>query len=425
MKNIYLLCNFLLVNSLLLGQSPEKMSPGRLARIDAWMEQAIAEKQLNGAVAIVHRNNQLVYHKAFGLMDVKTQQAMPKDAIFRIASQTKAITATAIMLLYEEGRLLLDDPIEKYLPSFANPRVITKFSLKDTTFSTEPAKRSVRIRDLLTHTSGIGYAQIGTDTARALYAKYGLVGGIGVVNPRIRLEDQIETLGKVPLLHHPGARWTYGLNIDVLGRLVEVLSGMNLDAFLQKRLFRPLGLKDTHFYQPEANWSRIVPLHSNPSLGEIVKLPLETPMLGGLYTDYPRFQGTYYSGGAGLSSTAWDYAQFLQMLLNDGVLHGKRILARSSVRLMRTNQIGDIDFEMAGQAANQKVGFGFIINTEKAAGQSPVSVGTYYGGGAFYSIYWIDPKEKVTGQLMINMLPMRQIDVLEKFKVAVYQAIAD
>lgn len=430
MKKLVVLFSFIMfAGSSLSAQKkslvPVHMDPIRLEKLDKLIQTYVDNNTINGAVAVIHRNNELVYHKAFGYFDVETQKPMPRDAIFRIASQTKAITATAIMQLYEEGKLLLDDPIEKYLPSFASPRVIASFNFTDTSYTTIPAKRSVTIRDLLTHTSGIGYAQIGNDTARALYGKFGVVGGIGVTNPKIRLADQINMLGSIPLMHQPGAKWTYGLNIDVLGRLVEVLSGQDLASFFKTRIFDPLEMNDTYFYQPASNWLRIVPLHSSSASNGIVKLPTETSMLGGLYTAYPSFKGTYFSGGAGLSCTAMDYAQFLQMMLNDGIYKGKRILSRASVKLMRSNQIGDVEFAMPGQQLNNKVGFGFIITTEKASAQSPASVGTFFGGGAFYSIYWIDPIEKITGQLMVNMLPMSDADLLEKFKLVTYQAIQD
>lgn len=402
-----------------------KMNPKRLDVIGNVLEPFIQSNNLNGAVAVIHHNNQLVYNKAFGYVDVNKKILMKTDAIFRIASQTKAITSTSIMILMEEGKLLLDDPIEKYLPSFKFPKVIKTFNFTDSSFTTEPANRSLTIRDLLTHTSGIGYAQIGSDTARALYAKFGIVGGIGVTNPRIKLENQIELLGTLPLMHQPGDRFTYGLNIDVLGRLVEVVSGLDLATFLKLKIFDPLEMKDTYFYQPKENWSRLVPIYSNPQNGKLDKLMDQVDLLGGLYTAYPNFKGSYYSGGAGLSCTAKDYARFLQMLLNNGVYNGKRILSKTSIRLMTTNQIGNLDFVMAGQQPNNKLGLGFILYTEKGSAQSPLSAGSYAGGGAFYSIYWVDPKEKITAQLMVNMLPLLDISLWEKFKVAVYQAIED
>lgn len=402
-----------------------RMSVTRLSMLDRMFDYYIKNKTINGVVAVVHRNNQMVYHKAFGYADVENNIPMKTDAIFRIASQTKAITCTGIMILYEEGKLLIDDPIEKYIPSFKSPKVIKEFNFKDTSFTTMPANRSVTLRDLLTHTSGIGYAQIGGDTARALYAKYGVLGGIGITDSKITLVDQINTLGGLPLLHQPGAKFTYGLSIDVLGRVIEVVSGMSLSQFFKERIFDPLGMNDAWFYQPEQNKKRVVPLYSNTEPGSLVKLSDQTDMLGGLYTAYPSFKGTYYSGGAGLSCTATDYANFLQMMVNDGVYKGKRVLSRSSIRLMRSNQIGDLVFEMPGQLKYNKIGFGFIVITEKGSTQTPMSAGTFSGGGAFCSIYWIDPDEKITGQMMLNMLPMSDFDIWEKFRALVYQAVED
>ncbi|HYC28571.1 MAG TPA: serine hydrolase domain-containing protein, partial [Chitinophagaceae bacterium] len=273
MKKLFLfsiaLCLLSSLSAQVLKESaPESagFSAERLSRIDKWVNEYIDKGSINGSVAMIIRDGKIVYYKAFGYDDVATKKPMQRDAIFRIASQTKAITSVAVMMLYEEGKFLLDDPISLYIPEFKNPRVLDKFNAADTTYTTVPANREVTIRDLLTHTSGIGYAQIGSPQANAIYYKAGVVGGIGIEG--MNLGDKIKILGKQPLLHQPGEKWTYGLNTDVLGYLVEVISGMSLDQFLRKRIFEPLGMKDTYFFLPKEKQGRLVMLYAEDSTGK-------------------------------------------------------------------------------------------------------------------------------------------------------------
>ena len=214
--------------------SPESvgMSAERLARIDNLVKEYIDKKWIAGATVLVARDGKIVYYKGLGYDDIDKKTPMKKDAICRIASQTKAITSVAVMMLYEEGKILLDDPVSKYIPEFKNPKVLDKFNPADTTYTTVPAKREITIRDLLTHTSGIAYAQIGSKESNAIYYKAGVVGGIGV--DKIVLGDKMKILGGLPLMHQPGEKWTYGLNTDLLGYLIEVVSGMSLDQFFKK-----------------------------------------------------------------------------------------------------------------------------------------------------------------------------------------------
>jgi CubicO group peptidase (beta-lactamase class C family) len=390
-------------------------SAERLQRIDRIFQEYIDKKWIGGGSAIVVHNGTIVYYKAFGFNDMDAKTPQRRDDIFRIASQTKAITSVAVMMLYEQGKFLLDDPISKYIPEFKNPRVLDKFNEKDTTYTTVPAKREITIRDLLTHTSGIDYAQIGSQEADAIYYKHGVVAGIGVGN--LLLADKMKVLGGLPLLHQPGEKWTYGLNTDLLGYLVEVVSGQTLAVFMAKNIFEPLGMRDTYFYLPKEKYSRMANLFGEDSTGHISKMDEYGDFNGKMYRDYPATAGTYYSGGGGLSSTAYDYAVFMQMLLNKGIYNGKRILSRVSVRMMTENQIGDIPF------GDNKFGLGFGIHTEKGAGKSPVSVGTFEWGGAFSSSYWVDPKEKIAGQLFLNQYPNTHGEIHEKFKALVYQAL--
>lgn len=391
-------------------------SSERLKRIDNLLQEYIDKKWIGGATAIVVKDGKIIYYKALGLSDVDNKTAMKKDAIFRIASQTKAITSVAIMMLYEEGKLLLDDPVSRYIPSFANQKVLDKFNEADSSYTTVPAKRPVTIRDLLTHTSGIGYAQIGSKEATAIYAKNGIWGGIGVENGMI-LGDKIKVLGTLPLLHQPGEQWTYGLNSDILGYVIEVLSGMSLDAFFKTRIFEPLGMKDTYFYLPKEKYSRLVTLNTEDKNREVVTMKESLNISGKININYPTAPGTYYSGGGGLSSTALDYAIFMQMLVNNGEYNGKRILSPFAIRMMTTSQFDKLNWP------DTKMGLGFSLYTDKSVARSPLSPGSFEWGGMFSSTYWIDPKEKLVAQLFLNQYPNSHGEIHDKFKVAVYQTL--
>lgn len=392
------------------------MSAERLARIDNTVQEYINKQWLNGAVILVYKNNLPVYYKAIGYDDAEKKTPMQKDQIFRIASQTKAITSVAVMMLYEEGKFLLDDAVSKYIPAFKKQQVVDKFNEADSSYTTVPAKREVTIRDLLTHTSGIGYAQIGTKAMNAIYAKAGVVGGIGV--GKIFLGDKIKILGGLPLFHQPGEKWTYGLNTDVLGYLVEVVSGMPLDKFFSTRIFAPLGMKDTYFYLPKEKYKRLATLYTEDSTEHAVKMPEHMGINGDFYRDYPNTEGTYFSGGGGLSSTAYDYAIFMRMLLNGGALNGKKLLSRSAVRAMSSNQIGALSL-----AHGDKFGLGFEIVTDESSAFSPSSSGSFSWGGMFSSNYWIDPKEKIVCQIFFNIFPNSHSDLHGKIKTLIYQAI--
>lgn len=392
------------------------MSAEKLARIDALLQEYADKGWLPGASAIIARNGKIVYYKSFGFRDREAQTPLKRDDIFRIASQTKAITSVGIMMLMDEGKLALDDRLSKHIPEFKNLRVLDQYNEKDTTYTTVPAKREITVRDLLSHTSGIGYAQIGSPQMNAIYAKAGVVGGIGVGN--IVLGDKMKLLAALPLFHQPGERWTYGLNTDLLGYLIEVVSGMNLNDFFRTRIFAPLGMNDTYFYLPQGKQDRLVTLYTEQKDKGLVKTPSDYSINGAFNPNYPATAGTYYSGGGGLSSTAYDYTLFMQMLLNEGVYNGKRLLSKAAVRMMQSNQIGQLKM-----GNGNAFGLGFEIIPETNKGLSVHSPGTYSWGGMFSSQYWIDPKEKLVGQLFLNLYPNSHSDVHDKFKALVYAAI--
>ena len=386
-------------------------SSQRLARLDSTMNDWVSKGWINGAVGLVIRHGKIAYYKAKGYNDLETKTPLDKEAIFRIASQTKAITSVAVMMLYEEGKFLLEDPVSKFIPSFANANVLDKFNDKDTTYTTLPAKRQITIRDLLTHTSGLGYATIGSKEANSIYAKNNITAGLDVSNDE--LSAAMTRLGSLPLMHQPGERWTYGLNTDLLGYLVEVWSGMTLEDFFTERIFKPLGMKDTYFNVPQEKANRLVNFFMEDSTG----LKKQQKVLGGDMS-FPLRKKTYFSGGGGLSSTIYDYAIFLQMMLNSGEYNGTRLLSRNTVRLMTMNQIGDLNLD------ENKFGLGFGVVTEKGSSLLPHQAGTYWWGGAFATIYWVDPKEDMVVLLYRQMWGSHS-DVEDKFKALVYQAIND
>ena len=415
MKYFYSLALIVLFNQLVFSQTltpgtPETqgMSTARLQRMDKVINEYVDKAYMAGVVVLVARNGKTVYHKAYGYDDVSAKTAMDKNAIFRIASQTKAITSVAVMMLYEEGKFLLDDPISKYIPSFKKPVVLDKFNEKDSSYTTVPAKREITIRDLLTHTSGIGYPMIGSKEAVAIYAKNNIPSGVDT--PFSTLKDAINRLAKLPLTHNPGEKFTYGLNTDVLGYFVEVMSGVSFDEFLRTRIFKPLGMNDTYFYLPESKFNRLATLNTEDTDNKVIKAPAGVG-------EYSKAKGTYHSGGGGLVSTVTDYAVFLQMVLNGGKYNGVQLLSPVTVKMMIQNQIGDINL------GYKKFGLGFAITTEKEAARVPPSAGTYDWGGYYGTTYWVDPKEGVIGLIMTQKVPNSYGDLGEKFKVLVYQAI--
>lgn len=366
------------------------MSQERLKRIDAMCEEHIKDGKLPGIVALVARNGRIIYHKAFGMADSPAGKPMTEDAIFRIASQTKAITSTAVMMLWEEGKFRLDDPISKYIPEFKNPKVLKSFRYRDTSYNAVPAKREITIRHLLTHTSGLGYGVIdGDERIRMIYKKAGITDLFTTED--ITIEESVKKLAKLPLHHDPGDGYVYSEGLDVLGYFVEVISGMSFSDFLQDRLFKPLGMNDTHFYLPNDKANRLVKVQKKEG-DKWEHYPVT------FYdTDYPiKGAKKFYSGGAGLSSTAKDYATFLQMYLNGGELNGTRILSRTTIESMMANQIKDY---WKGAGKHYGLAFG-VVNEEGVAQGGIGSLGTFDWGGYFNTQYFADPKEKIIGILM-------------------------
>jgi CubicO group peptidase (beta-lactamase class C family) len=429
MRNKYLI--IFIVILALKGQSfAQKVQPTdktnqanveRLGRIDRVFQEYVSNQWINGGEVIVYHQDQLIYHKAHGYRDVDQKQLLEKNSIYRMASQTKLITTVGIMMLLERGKFLLNDPISKFLPEFKNPLVLDSYNELDTTFTTIPASREITFKDLLTHTSGIGYPQIGSPQMTAIYYKSGVYGGLGLVN-ETTLSNQMRLLAKTPLFNQPGEKYTYGLNIDLLGYLIEVISGQSLWDFYQKEIFEPLGMKDTWFFLPEDKYSKLVPLYIETENRTVIKAGEYFDIGGKTLSNYPTAKGSYYSGGAGLSSTAEDYTTFLRMILNGGELNGHKFLSSASIRLMTTNQIGDIEFSTF-DGSRTKFGLGLILVTEESDNYTLVTSGSFEAGGAFSTYFWVDPERKIIGQMMLNKFPNSHFDLFRKFQNLVYQAL--
>jgi len=397
--------------------SPESvgMSAERLDRIDAMCNASIKDGDVPGIVALVARNGKIVFHEAYGNADNESGRSSQKDDIFRIASQSKAITSTAVMMLWEEGKFRLDDPVSRYIPEFKSPRVLKDFTYADTTFTAIPANKAITIRHLLSHTSGIGYGIIdGDERFQMMYNKAGITDLFTTEN--ITIEESVKKLAKLPLHHHPGEAFTYSEGLDVLGYFIEVISGMPFDEYLRTHLFDPLGMDDTWFYLPDSKADRLVTVQKKEN-GKWVPYP-ET-----FYdTDYPiKGARSFFSGGAGLSSTAEDYATFLQMYLNGGELNGIRILSRTTIQAILGNQTGNL---FGGDNAYYGLAFGVVTSKGEDAGGEG-SEGTFSWGGYFNTQYFADPEEQIIGVLMKQTQGPTDDETGWKFRQLVNQAIDD
>jgi CubicO group peptidase (beta-lactamase class C family) len=385
------------------------MSALRLDRLTQVMQEYVDKGQAVGMVAMVLRGGRVAYHQAVGLLDPVKKTAMPLDAIFRVASQSKALTSTAIMMLQEDGRLLIDDPVSKFIPEFAKARVAVPSPEKDARgYATVPVKRPITLRDLLTHTAGISY---GDGPAAEEYKAAGITGWF-LADKNVPVGDVIKRLAGLPFDAQPGEKFVYGYNTDILGRVVEVASGMSLSEFVERRIAAPLGMADTHFFLPESKIGRFTPVYGADDKGG---LKLIEDAKDNFYVRGPRM---CYAGGAGLLATAEDYARFLQMLLNGGELHGARLLSPKTIELMLADHAG-------AQYKSQAMGLGFWVTDRLGRNGQPGSVGAFGWGGAYYTTYWVDPAEKMVCVLMTQLLPAGSIDLQAKFRTLVYAAVTD
>src|SRR5262245_2091876 len=397
------------------------LSSERLERISRNIQKSIDENRIAGAVSLVARHGKIAYFKAFGMANREDGKSMQTDQIFRICSMTKPITSVAVMMLYEEGRFLLNEPVSNFIPEFKEMKVLDPPYTEDKTSppgSLMDAKRPITIRHLLTHTSGLTYhwnARLGKQ-----YREAGM--GHGVLHQDGTIGDAVKKLAKLPLLFHPGDAWEYSVADDVLGYLVEVVSGMPLDKFLQERLFKPLGMKDTGFFFPETKVSRLAGAYTYyPDKGLQPFRDQQTIEEGSFVysADYPyHAPRTYFSGGGGLCSTAEDYYRFCQMMLNGGKLADARILSRKSVELISQNHI-------QGKSDTFGYGLGFGVNSEARHLTELGSLGAYNWGGFFYTSFVIDPKEDMIAVFMGQLHPTGGLNLDAKTIRLAYQAIND
>ena len=393
----------------------EGFSPERLERIGTAVQHGIDKKRIAGAVTLVMRHGNVVWFKGQGMMDREGGKAMPTDALFRICSMTKPITSVAVMMLYEEGKFLLDDPVSKYLPEFKNSKVLVKPPSGGEPY-TIPATREITIRDLLRHTSGLTYNW--NETLGAMYTNANVATGLMPYDGTIA--DSVKRLAAQPLLFNPGERWEYSLGVDVLGRLVEVMSGKPLDEFFRTRIFEPLGMKDSFFFVPDDKVGRLATAYTYYDDKGLNRFP-DTPITEGTMSysaDYPLKGKRLFSGGGGLVSTAADYARFCQMMLDNGKAGRTRLLSRKSVELMTHDQLGKI-------GPDQGFGLGFGVDGIKEPLSELGSPGSYNWGGFFYTGFIVDPKEQMVVIFMAQLHPTGGLTLDHEVNVLAYQALDD
>lgn len=385
----------------------------RLARLDSVIQASIKQQRLAGAVALIARDGRAAHLKSYGMQDLENGVPMPTDAIFRIASMSKAVTTTAVMMLYEEGHFLLSDPVSKFIPAFKNAVVAVappEDASAETAFVTEPARKPITIHHLLTHTAGLTY---GGGLASKKYQEAALVGWY-FADKEETIGEAIKRLAGLPLHGQPGEVWQYGFSTDVLGYFVEVVSGMPLDQFFEKRIFEPLQMHDTSFFLSPDKAGRLAPVYGHNQDG-VVELREPTAT-----TDYLHGPRQCFSGGAGLLSTITDYGRFLQMLLNGGELDGVRLLSPKTVELMRVNHTEEMyPWGPTG------FGLGFWVIDDLGRYGELGSVGAYGWGSAYYPVYWIDPQENLVAIFMTQLLPARDLNLNRLFYTMTYQAMVE
>ena len=409
------------------------LSSERLKRIDTLIDTHIKEKKIAGAVVMVARKGEIAYFRAAGMAD--TDKPMKKDTIFRVVSMTKPITSVAIMTLYEQGKLLLSDPVSKYIPEFKNPKVIVpQPEGSEFEYKLVDAKREVTVRDLLSHSSGILYlfpANYFLDKKRQMLVELYKEADItdGFCRPDEEIGDMVKRLARLPLYEHPGEVWDYGLNSDILGYLVEVVSGMKFDKYVEKTIFKPLKMKDSYFYIPEEKIDRLSAVWLSDWKGSLKRAdekPLISDNLALCPTDAYATSGKYLAGGASVLSTVYDYYQFAQMLLNGGELNGERILSRKTVELMTaTNHIGDFDAKFL-HSEGWKFGLGFAIQQDRSHSVDSGDAGVFEWAGIYSTRFSINPKEQMITIFMSQTSPFGlHFELWDKLLVLSGSAIDD
>lgn len=386
-------------------------SADRLDRLDEWMTAEIEKKGMAGATVLISRKGKLAYAKAFGKSNIETARDMTTNDLFKIASMSKVITTIAILQMYEQGLFLLDDPIANYLPVLKNMEVLSSFNEKDSTFQTVPSSQPITIRHLLTHTSGFSY---GGDGISEIKAKQGF-DDLSIFSNT--LEQFVTAISKIPLAHQPGASWSYGYSTDILGYLIEQVSGQPLSEYLDDTIFSPIGMSSTGFNIPANEYSRYAQLYGSQR-GKLI--PIQNP-------DHRLPENkkvTLFMGGSGLVSTAEDYLRFAQMLLNGGSFNGKQIVGKKVIELMSSNQVGPLTYPndlLRLMGENNKFGLGVNVVTKLGSVNELYSAGSYYWEGMYATSFIVDPQEELVAVFMTQTGTREPIRA--KFRLMVYQAI--
>jgi CubicO group peptidase (beta-lactamase class C family) len=413
MKRVLLAIWLLVLTGATASSQSGGLATDRLGRLDRLLQAYVDENRIAGAVALLLIDGRPVYDRTVGWSDKDAGRRMTSDTIFRIASQTKAITSVAALSLMEEGKIGLADPVSRFIPAFANTTVSVR---NGAVAEIVPANRPITIRDLLTHTSGISYGTQPDISAAYEARALGPAAGLGwyTTDKHEPVCTTMQTLASLPFVAQPGEAWVYGYSTDVLGCVIERASGMPLDEFVRTRITAPLGMKDTHFFLPIEQRERLAAVYASGSDGRIVRAP-EGARGQGAYVDGPRRS---FSGGAGLLSTARDYARFLEMIRQGGALDGVRIVSPRTVKLMTTNQVGNLH-------STTGLGFGLGFETTDRYGANGMdSEGAYGWGGAYGTMYRVDPEARLVMLLMIQLLP-NGTDIRGRFPTLVYQALLE
>lgn len=395
-------------------------SKEKLETIPAAIKKAVDKKQIAGGAGLIARHGKVVHLAHVGMQDIEAKKPLTEATVYRIASMSKPITSVAVMILIDDGKLKTTDPLSKFVPEFKEMKILVP-SKDGKSYQLVAASREITIHDLLTHSSGITYGLINKPFLSKMYADAGIVDGL--TETTSTLGDNVRKIAKMPLACQPGAAWEYGLNTDVLGYIVEVVSGKTLAQFLEERIFKPLKMNDTYFVLPKEKRPRLAALYAGSEKG-ITRIG-DKPVVQGtaaFSATYPtRDDNKYYSGGAGLVSTIGDYFRFCQMMLNRGELDGVRVLQAETTDRMTRNQLGKLDVPFPGAGA---MGYGFGIHTEKnkEATKDPAGIGAYTWGGAFGTLFWIDPKNDVIGIYMTQIFPP-DFGLALEFKRLTYEAL--
>jgi len=415
----------LISQSLIIGNAESVgVSAEKLTDIERFIQKYMITQAIPGGTFLIARKGKIIFHKSFGLHELNGTETYKNDDIYRLASMTKAVTTVATMQLVERGMLGLDDPIHYYIPAFKKMQIATDLNEQDSTYNLKPATKEITVRHLLTHTSGITYGVFRPGAIQHMYDKYGC-NQFGLYHDSLNTKEMVEQIATAPLLFEPGEKWEYGLNMEVLGRVIEVASKTKLGAYFKKNIFDPLGMNDTRFYHPVEKAGRIVPIYTYNEKGGWI-MAESNEAFGNV--DYPISEDNgHYAGGGGLSGTAIDYAVFIQTLLNEGKYNGKRILGRKAIetiasdQLVAQNRIGNGISKVPGVT----FGLGFRLYADEGEGASMKSVGTYEWGGYFNTKFFIDPKEELIFVGMSQIVPFQRPDFWDRMYNMIYASIID